>query len=98
MADPMHRSISAKMIAFGSAIILAGTVAAQADDLSNQHHPNAALQQKLDLLDHGPDTPDAPLPQPDVDQGSFPRSVRIPGTDTSIRVYGSGTETMQYSR
>ena len=78
--------------------LLAGAVAARADDLPNQHHPDAVLQQKLDLLDHGSDTPDAPLPRPDVNQGSFPRSVRIPGTDTSIRIYGSGIETMQYSR
>jgi len=68
------------------------------DDLSTQHHPEAVLQQKLDLLDQGTDTPDAPPPSPDGDKGSFPRSVRIPGTDTSIRVYGSGTETLQYSR
>jgi hypothetical protein len=98
----MRRSTFAGMITLGSALMLAGlsvgTIAARADDLSNQHHPDAAFQRKLDLLDHGPDTPDAPLPSPDVNHGSFPHSVRIPGTDTSIRVYGSGTETLQYSR
>jgi hypothetical protein len=98
MADPTHRSTIAKMIALGSALLLVGAVAARADELSHRNQPDAALQQKLDLLDHGPDTPDVPLPRPDVNQGSFPRSVRIPGTNTSIRVYGSGTETLQYSR
>jgi hypothetical protein len=98
----MRRSIVAKMVKLSGAVmlagLLAGAVAARADDLSNQHQPDLALQQKLDLLDHEPDTPDAPLPRPDVTQGSFPRSMLIPGTNTSIRVYGSGTETMQYSR
>ncbi|HTW53070.1 MAG TPA: hypothetical protein VME45_14355, partial [Stellaceae bacterium] len=73
------------------------TIAAGADELPLQPHPDVALQKKLDLLDHGTDTPDAPPPAT-IDQGSFPRSVRIPGTNTSIRVYGSGTETLQYSR
>jgi len=98
----MRRSTFAGIIKLGTTAMLAGSlfgaVAARADDLSGQHHPDLALQQKLDLLDHGPDTPDVPLPRPDATQGSFPRSVRIPGTDTSIRVYGSGIETMQYSR
>ena len=90
------------MVTLGSAVALAGllvvhAVAAQADDLSNQHRADTALQQKLDLLDHGSDKPDAP-PSPDVDKGSFPRSVRIPGTNTSIRVYGSASETLKYSR
>ena len=100
MADAMHRSTFMRMITVGGVIILAGLLAgtARADDLSTQHHPDAVLQQRLDLLDHGSDTPDAPLPPAPIDQGSFPRSVRIPGTDTSIRVYGSGIETLQYSR
>ncbi len=77
--------------------LLVGAASAQADPLSNQNHPEATLQQKLDLLDHGSDASDAP-PAVDADKGSFPRSWRIPGTNTSIRVYGSGTETLQYSR
>jgi hypothetical protein len=86
------------MITLGSAMMLVAAVAARADDLSGQHHPDAALQQKLDLLDHGQDTPYDPPPSPNVENGSFPRSVRIPGTNTSIRVYGSGAEIMEYSR
>ena len=86
------------MIMLGSTMMLAGAATARADDLSNRNHPDAALQQKLDLLDRGADTPGGPLPSPDVNQGSFPRSMRIPGTDTSIRVYGAGTETLKYSR
>ncbi|MFZ2005122.1 MAG: hypothetical protein WAV02_08555 [Stellaceae bacterium] len=91
----MRKVMFAGMLALGRAMALAG--AAQADPLSNQDHPEAALQQKLDLLDHGSDASDAP-PAVDADKGSFPRSWRIPGTNTSIRVYGSGTETLQYSR
>lgn len=89
------------MVTLGGALALAGTLAAataaQADELPVQHHPDLALQQKLDQLDHGSDTPDAP-PSANVNEGSFPRSVRIPGTNTSVRVYGSGTETLKYSR
>lgn len=76
-------------------VVLAGAAYAQAPPGPN--HPDKALQQKLDLLDHGSDTAAAP-PNPAIDQGSFPRSVRIPGTNTSIRVYGEGTETLKYSR
>lgn len=98
----MRKVICARIVALGGAAMLAGVLvgsgAARADDLSSPAHRDKALQQKLDLLDHGPDTQDAPLPSPDADKGSFPRSVRIPGTNTSIRVYGSGTETLQYSR
>ena len=89
----MHRLTFAIALAW----LVVGAGAAQADDLSGPAHPDKALQQKLDLLDHGPDTPDA-LPTPDADKGSFPRSWRVPGTNTSIRVYGSGTETLRYSR
>jgi hypothetical protein len=77
--------------------LLSGAVAARADDLSISQRADPVLQQKLDLLDHGSDTLYAP-PSPDVGKGSFPRSVLIPGTDTSIRVYGSGTETLLYTR
>ena len=91
----------ARTAARGSAMLLAGlllaALAARADELSDQRHPDRALQQKLDLLDHGAGAPDVP-PSPDADRGSFPRSVRIPGTNTSVRVYGSGAEMLQYSR
>ena len=99
----MRKVTLIRMGALGGAVLLAATLAgaagARADDLSGQNHPDPALRQKLDLLDHGTDAQGAtPPPSPDVDKGSFPRSVRIPGTNTSIRVYGSGTETLQYSR
>jgi hypothetical protein len=91
----------ARAVAFGGVIVLAalaGVGAARADDVSNPNHPDKALQQKLDLLDHGSDTPDTTPPSPSVSEGSFPRSTLIPGTGTSIRVYGTGTETLRYSR
>ena len=97
----MRKTMFGRMVVLGGAVVLAGVLvgaaAARADDLSSPSHPDKGLQQKLDLLDHGPDTPTAP-PSPDVDKGSFPHSWRVPGTNTSIRVYGSGTETLQYSR
>ena len=96
------RSLSfARIVVLGGAIVLAGLAGvapAQADDVSGQQQTDKALQQKLDLLDHGPDTPDTPPPSPGLNQGSFPRSTLIPGTSTSIRVYGQGTETLRYSR
>lgn len=98
----MRRVTVARMVARGWAMSLAallvGTVGAKADELPVQRNPDVALQQKLDLLDHGSDTPEALPPRPDADKGSFPGSMRIPGTDTSIRVYGTGTETLRYSR
>lgn len=97
----MRRRASLKTATLGGALVLAGwlagTVAVQAGDVSNSNHPDQALQRKLDLLDHGPDAADTPAPAPDTDNGSFPRSTRIPGTDTSIRIYGQGTETLRYS-
>jgi hypothetical protein len=97
----MRRSIFLRTAALGGALVLAGwlvgTVDPRADELSDPNHPDRALQQKLDLLDHGSDAADTPL-APDADKGSFPRSVRVPGTDTSIRIYGEGTETLRYSR
>lgn len=94
----MHRLSFARMVAHGVLIgLLAGAVGAQGGELSDQSSSNQLLQQKLDLLDHGQDLPDAP-PAADADKGSFPRSVRIPGTNTSIRVFGSATETLEYSR
>jgi hypothetical protein len=97
----MRRLTFGRTSALGRAMLLAGLLvgvaAAQADDLIDQHHPDQALEQKLDRLDHGAGAPDA-SPSPDAGQSSFPRSVRIPGTNTSIRVYGSGAEMLQYSR
>jgi hypothetical protein len=89
--------IFAKLTAFALAGFLTATGAARADEPAVQHHPDQALQHKLDELDHGSDTPGSTSP-PDASQGGFPGSMRIPGTDTSIRVYGSGTETLRYSR
>jgi hypothetical protein len=89
------------MVALGMPVVLiglpAGAVGAQAGELSDQSSSNQLLQQKLDLLDHGQDTPNAP-PAADANKGSFPGSVRIPGTNTSIRIHGSVSETLEYSR
>jgi hypothetical protein len=98
----MRRLTVARMAALGGAMVLAGllagTAGAQTDQPSGQNHPDQVLQRKLDLLDHGQDTPDAPPPPVNADKGTFPGSVRIPGTNTSVRIYGQGTETLEYSR
>lgn len=90
-----------RIAGLGSVLLLAGSLigaaVARADEPAVQHHPDPALQQKLDALDRGSDPPGSP-PAPDASQGGFPGAVRIPGTDTSIRVYGTGTETLKYSR
>ena len=97
----MRKLTCDRMTALASAMVLAGllagTVGARADELSDLRGSDQLLQQKLDLLDHEQDKPDAPLP-PDADKGSFPRSVQVPGTSVSIRVFGSATETLKYSR
>lgn len=93
----MRKLTFSRMVALGVWIVLTGAVGTQAGELSDQRNSDTLLQQKLDLLDHGQDAPDAP-PAADADKGSFPRSVRIPGTNTSIRVFGSAAETLEYSR
>jgi hypothetical protein len=59
--------------------------------------PNELLQQRLDQLSQSRDKPD-PAAGAGLTEGSFPRSFLIPGTDTSLRIGGSVTGTVQYGR
>jgi Porin subfamily len=79
--------------------MLTGLAGARADDLQlNQQLLNTRVDQ-LAAVGLAPDiysvnpNPAAGAP---VTAGSFPRSILIPGTDTSIRIYGQITEIMDY--
>jgi len=80
------------------ALLICGP-SARAGELSDQNAgTNLFLQQRLDQLDAGqPTAGPPPPPGAAATQGGFPRSYRIPGTDTSIRVYGTASETLSYS-
>ncbi len=79
--------------------MLTGIAGARADDLQlNQQLLNTRVDQ-LAAVGLAPDVfgvatnPAAGAP---VTAGSFPRSILIPGTDTSLKVYGQITEIMDY--
>src|SRR5215475_10052380 len=82
--------------------MLTGIAGARADDLQvNQQLLNTRIDQ-LAAVGQQPgagavfsvdQNPAAGAP---VTAGSFPRSILIPGTDTSLRVYGQITEIMDY--
>jgi hypothetical protein len=80
-----------------AAALLAGGPCATADELSDLRANNELLQQRLDQLSQPQDKPDPPAGAP-LTRGSFPRSLLIPGTDTSIRLGGSVTGIVQYGR
>lgn len=83
-----------------ASVLMAGVgfTIAHADELSDMRANNVLLQQKIDQAralngDMPPPAADgqgAPL-------GSFPRSFRIPGTETSVRVGGNLTATIHDS-
>src|SRR5215469_2125817 len=82
--------------------MLTGLAGARADDLQvNQQ----ALNQRVDQLAAVGQQPGAgaqfsidqnPAMGSAVSAGSFPRSILIPGTDTSIKIYGQITEVLDY--
>ena len=83
--------------------MLTGIAGARADDLQiNQQ----LLDTRIDQLAAVGQNPGAAATVFSVDQnpaagaavtaGSFPRSILIPGTDTSIKIYGQITEIMDY--
>jgi hypothetical protein len=92
---------SARMAAIGGLIamiaVLGGQRCACADELSDLRANNELLQQRLDQIQQATGDPGAPPGTP-LKDGSFPRSFLIPGTDTSVRVGGSVTGIVQYSR
>ena len=92
----MNRPIG--LLAAGVAAILCvlpgcGRGTARADELSQLRANQALLQQRLDELAKGPPAtagayPSA-APTKAAGGGSFPRSFRVPGTDTSVRIGGT---------
>src|SRR5439155_1976011 len=78
--------------------LLTGLPAASADELADLRANQELLQKRIDQLSQAP--PPAPGPfvpgfgpetrptAAPVSTGSFPRSVLIPGTDTSLRIGG----------
>src|SRR3984957_1913505 len=82
--------------------LLGGMAAARADDLqANQQLLNQRIDQLASVGQFtGPSVPfsidqNAAAGSPVV-AGSFPRSILIPGTDTSIKIYGEMTEITDY--
>ncbi len=83
--------------------MLTGLAGARADDLQvNQQLLNTRVDQLAAVgenpgagnqfsVDQSPVAPGTP-----VTAGSFPRSILIPGTDTSIKIYGQVTEVLNY--
>jgi hypothetical protein len=79
--------------------MLTGLAGARADDLQlNQQLLNSRVDQ-LAAVGLAPDqfgVNQNPVAGAPVTAGSFPRSILIPGTDTSIKVYGQITEILDY--
>src|ERR1700722_7408381 len=82
--------------------LLGGMAAARADDLqANQQLLNQRIDQLASVGQFvGPSVPGSTDPNPatgaPVVAGSFPRSILIPGTDTSIKIYGEIREITDY--
>ncbi len=77
---------------FAAAAVLSGAARARADELSDLRANSQLLQQRLDQIRRA----QAPPADSAAAPGSFPRSFLIPGTNTSVRVGGNATETLQY--
>jgi len=79
--------------------MLTGLAGARADDLQlNQQLLNSRVDQ-LAAVGLAPDqfgVSQNPVAGAPVTAGSFPRSILIPGTDTSLKIYGQITEIMDY--
>jgi hypothetical protein len=88
--------------ALGAAMgMLTGLAGARADELQvNQQLLNDRVDQLAAGLFAGPSVPGStdvgPAAGAPVVGGSFPRSILIPGTDTSIKIYGQITEMTDY--
>ncbi|HJU19891.1 MAG TPA: porin [Stellaceae bacterium] len=78
-------------IAAGIAL-LTGLPQAQADELADLRVNQQLLQQRLDQLAQAAAVP----PAASLLRGSFPRSILIPGTDTSLSIGGFIDETLDY--
>jgi hypothetical protein len=82
--------------------MLTGLAAARADELSDLRLNQQLLSQRIDQLAAVGLAPDVfsvntnPAASAPATAGSFPRSILIPGTDTSLKVYGQISEVLDY--
>ncbi len=82
--------------------MLTGLAGARADELSDLRLNQQLLSQRIDQLAAVGLAPDVfsvntnPAASAPATAGSFPRSILIPGTDTSIKIYGQITEIIDY--
>src|SRR6202035_1018974 len=82
--------------------MLTGLTGARADELSDLRANQQLLSQRVDQLAAVGLAPDVfsvntnPAASAPTTAGSFPRSILIPGTDTSIKIYGQISETLDY--
>jgi len=85
--------------------MLTGLAGARADELSDLRLNQQLLSQRIDQLAAvgqfaGPTVPFSvdtnPAASAPATAGSFPRSILIPGTDTSLKVYGQISEVLDY--
>src|SRR5271169_5557742 len=82
--------------------MLTGLVDARADELSDLRLNQQLLSQRIDQFAAVGLAPDVfsvntnPAASAAATAGSFPRSILIPGTDTSLKVYGQISEVLDY--
>jgi hypothetical protein len=82
--------------------MLTGLAGARADELSDMRLNQQLLSQRIDQLAAVGLAPDVfsvntnPAASAPTTAGSFPRSILIPGTDTSLKVYGEIDEVIDY--
>src|SRR5271167_2892217 len=97
MAEGERASLATLAISTAALAVLIGLSAARAEELQvNQQLLNERIDQLAQGLFIGPSIPGSTDPNPAagalVTGGSYPRSILIPGTETSIKLSGQIVE------